>query len=138
MIMSNFYPDLSSCRFYSDITQSFQLITQHNSLSLFYQTCFYLSLFIIFVYPLSLPYACPCSSLSSVLFSPLFLSHACPCFSLILFTPLSFPHPCPFFYFCPIGAIDMQESPSARIVLGSIAKVGTGCFDIMLPLGNTN
>lgn len=32
------------------------------------------------------------------------------------------------------GAIDPQESPSARIVLGSVAKVGTGCFDIMLPL----
>lgn len=32
------------------------------------------------------------------------------------------------------GASDYQQSPSARIVLGNVAKVGTGCFDIMLPL----
>jgi DNA-directed RNA polymerase I subunit RPA1 len=32
------------------------------------------------------------------------------------------------------GARDTQQSPSARIVVGGVAKVGTGCFDIMLPL----
>jgi len=32
------------------------------------------------------------------------------------------------------GLSDNQESPSSRIVLGSVAKVGTGCFDLMLPL----
>jgi DNA-directed RNA polymerase I subunit RPA1 len=32
------------------------------------------------------------------------------------------------------GATDPQESPSARIVLGSAPRVGTGCFDLMLPL----
>jgi RNA polymerase Rpb1, domain 5 len=34
------------------------------------------------------------------------------------------------------GASDAQESPSSRIVLGSVPKVGTGCFDIMVPLVN--
>lgn len=32
------------------------------------------------------------------------------------------------------GLSDLQQSPSARIVLGSAPKVGTGCFDLMLPL----
>lgn len=32
------------------------------------------------------------------------------------------------------GLCDNQQSPSARIVLGSVTKVGTGCFDLMLPL----
>lgn len=32
------------------------------------------------------------------------------------------------------GQSDNLQSPSARIVLGGTAKVGTGCFDLMLPL----
>ena len=32
------------------------------------------------------------------------------------------------------GLRDSLESPSARIVLGSVAKVGTGCFDLLQPL----
>jgi DNA-directed RNA polymerase I subunit RPA1 len=32
------------------------------------------------------------------------------------------------------GALDNLDSSSSRIVLGSAAKVGTGCFDLMLPL----
>jgi DNA-directed RNA polymerase I subunit RPA1 len=32
------------------------------------------------------------------------------------------------------GRHDNQESPSARIVMGSVPKIGTGCFDIMIPL----
>jgi DNA-directed RNA polymerase I subunit RPA1 len=32
------------------------------------------------------------------------------------------------------GQTDNLQSPSARIVLGTPAKVGTGCFDLMLPL----
>ncbi len=32
------------------------------------------------------------------------------------------------------GQSDNLQSPSARIVLGTTAKVGTGCFDLMLPL----
>jgi DNA-directed RNA polymerase I subunit RPA1 len=32
------------------------------------------------------------------------------------------------------GLSDAQESPSARLVLGSVAKVGTGCFDLIVPL----
>jgi len=32
------------------------------------------------------------------------------------------------------GRIDNLESPSARIVLGRSPSVGTGCFDLMLPL----
>jgi len=37
------------------------------------------------------------------------------------------------------GAKDNVNSPSARIVLGNAPKVGTGCFDIMIPLtGSTS
>lgn len=43
-----------------------------------------------------------------------------------------------FSLFVVTGAVDSQESPSARIVTGSVAKVGTGCFDIMLPLMAAN
>jgi len=32
------------------------------------------------------------------------------------------------------GQSDNLQSPSARIVLGATAKVGTGCFDLMLPM----
>jgi len=32
------------------------------------------------------------------------------------------------------GETDNMESPSARIVAGSAAKVGTGCFDLMVKL----
>jgi DNA-directed RNA polymerase I subunit RPA1 len=32
------------------------------------------------------------------------------------------------------GLSDLQESPSARLVVGSVAKVGTGCFDLLVPL----
>jgi len=32
------------------------------------------------------------------------------------------------------GGKDSQQSPSARIVLGAPTRIGTGCFDIMLPL----
>eukprot|EP00599_Poterioochromonas_sp_BG-1_P015385 CAMPEP_0173163672 /NCGR_PEP_ID=MMETSP1105-20130129/20063_1 /TAXON_ID=2985 /ORGANISM="Ochromonas sp., Strain BG-1" /LENGTH=1735 /DNA_ID=CAMNT_0014083779 /DNA_START=216 /DNA_END=5426 /DNA_ORIENTATION=- len=32
------------------------------------------------------------------------------------------------------GMVDNHQSPSASIVLGSVPKVGTGCFDLMLPL----
>lgn len=32
------------------------------------------------------------------------------------------------------GTCDNQESPSARIVLGNVAKIGTGCFDVMIPV----
>lgn len=32
------------------------------------------------------------------------------------------------------GSTEHLESPSARIVTGSVPKVGTGCFDIMFPL----
>ncbi len=32
------------------------------------------------------------------------------------------------------GLVDNHNSPSASIVLGSVPKVGTGCFDLMLPL----
>lgn len=35
------------------------------------------------------------------------------------------------------GLVDNMESSSSRIVLGSIPKVGTGCFDLMVPLGTT-
>lgn len=34
------------------------------------------------------------------------------------------------------GGVDSMESPSARIVLGSLPKIGTGCFDVMIPLNN--
>jgi DNA-directed RNA polymerase I subunit RPA1 len=32
------------------------------------------------------------------------------------------------------GGVENLESPSARIVTGGVPRVGTGCFDIMLPL----
>jgi len=32
------------------------------------------------------------------------------------------------------GNCDNLQSPSARIVMGSVPKVGTGCFDLMIPL----
>jgi len=32
------------------------------------------------------------------------------------------------------GTADKMESSTSRIVLGSVPKVGTGCFDVMLPL----
>lgn len=32
------------------------------------------------------------------------------------------------------GLVDNMESASSRIVLGSVPKVGTGCFDLMIPL----
>jgi DNA-directed RNA polymerase I subunit RPA1 len=32
------------------------------------------------------------------------------------------------------GSSDVLESPSARIVTGSVPRVGTGCFDVMIPL----
>ena len=32
------------------------------------------------------------------------------------------------------GTSDKMESSTSRIVLGSVPKVGTGCFDVMLPL----
>lgn len=32
------------------------------------------------------------------------------------------------------GSVDSQQSPSARIVLGSVPRVGTGCFELMVPL----
>jgi len=35
------------------------------------------------------------------------------------------------------GLVDNMESSSSRIVLGSVPKVGTGCFDLMVPLGST-
>jgi DNA-directed RNA polymerase I subunit RPA1 len=35
------------------------------------------------------------------------------------------------------GQSDNLQSPSARIVLGATAKVGTGCFDLMLPMTNS-
>jgi len=34
------------------------------------------------------------------------------------------------------GLSDTQDSPSSRIVLGSVTKVGTGCFDLMLPMSD--
>ena len=36
------------------------------------------------------------------------------------------------------GQSDNLQSPSARIVLGATAKVGTGCFDLMLPMEGSN
>jgi DNA-directed RNA polymerase I subunit RPA1 len=35
------------------------------------------------------------------------------------------------------GQVDNLQSPSARIVLGATAKVGTGCFDLMLPMSSS-
>jgi DNA-directed RNA polymerase I subunit RPA1 len=32
------------------------------------------------------------------------------------------------------GGVETLESPSARIVTGGVPRVGTGCFDVMLPL----
>lgn len=32
------------------------------------------------------------------------------------------------------GRVDNLESPSARLVMGRSPSVGTGCFDLMLPL----
>jgi DNA-directed RNA polymerase I subunit RPA1 len=32
------------------------------------------------------------------------------------------------------GMIDNHQSPSSSLVLGSVPKIGTGCFDVMLPL----
>ena len=33
------------------------------------------------------------------------------------------------------GAVDNMESPSSRIVLGSVPRIGTGCFELMIPVG---
>ena len=52
----------------------------------------------------------------------------------LIHLPFSFLPLFTFFCFLCVGAVDSQQSPSARIVLGSVARVGTGCFDIMLPL----
>lgn len=35
------------------------------------------------------------------------------------------------------GGVDILESPSARIVSGGVPRVGTGCFDLRLPLTET-
>jgi hypothetical protein len=32
------------------------------------------------------------------------------------------------------GQSDYQQSPSARIVLGGVPKVGSGCFELLVPL----
>lgn len=48
---------------------------------------------------------------------------------------MSFETTCNFLLKAAIeGRRDEQESPSARIVLGSVPKVGTGCFDLMIPI----
>ena len=36
--------------------------------------------------------------------------------------------------FIILGMCDKQESPSARIVLGNVPRIGTGCFDLIVPL----
>eukprot|EP01035_Chromulina_nebulosa_P018336 gene18336-24027_t len=36
------------------------------------------------------------------------------------------------------GKVDTLESPSAQLVVGGIAKVGTGCFDVMIPMNGYN
>ena len=33
-----------------------------------------------------------------------------------------------------LGQEENLESPSARIVLGKVTKVGTGCFDLLVPI----
>lgn len=35
------------------------------------------------------------------------------------------------------GSIDKLESPSARIVMGSLPRIGTGCFDLIVPLSSS-
>ena len=35
------------------------------------------------------------------------------------------------------GGIDYMESPSARIVMGSVPHVGTGCCDVLIPLNTS-
>jgi DNA-directed RNA polymerase I subunit RPA1 len=34
------------------------------------------------------------------------------------------------------GLVDNQQSPSSRIVLGSAPRAGTGCFEVLAPLGS--
>jgi DNA-directed RNA polymerase I subunit RPA1 len=54
------------------------------------------------------------------------------------FLQMSFETTCTFLTKAALeGVSDKLQSPSARIVMGSVAKVGTGCFDLMLPLNNT-
>lgn len=36
------------------------------------------------------------------------------------------------------GQSDYQQSPSARIVLGNVPKVGSGCFELLVPLKRTS
>lgn len=36
------------------------------------------------------------------------------------------------------GQSDYQQSPSARIVLGGVPKVGSGCFELLVPLKTTS
>ena len=51
------------------------------------------------------------------------------------FLQMSFETTCGFLTKAALeGSSDPQESPSARIVLGNVAKVGTGCFELMMPL----
>lgn len=51
------------------------------------------------------------------------------------FLQMSFETTCTFLTKAAIdGSSDALQSPSARIVMGSVAKVGTGCFDLMVPL----
>lgn len=48
---------------------------------------------------------------------------------------MSFETTCTFlFKAAQEGNCDPQESPSARIVLGNVTKIGTGCFDVMVPV----
>lgn len=50
---------------------------------------------------------------------------------------MSFESTCSFLTRAAIeGQSDSLQSPSARIVLGGMTKVGTGCFDVMLPLSS--
>ena len=37
-----------------------------------------------------------------------------------------------------LGQEETLESPSARIVLGEVAKVGTGGFDLLVPIEQTH
>lgn len=36
------------------------------------------------------------------------------------------------------GKFESQESPSSRLVVGSVTKVGTGCFDVMVPVSGAS
>jgi len=54
------------------------------------------------------------------------------------FLKMSFETTCHFLQLAALdGSVDSLDSPSAKIVLGKVAGVGTGCFDLMTKLPNT-